>query len=84
MFVCFFWIFLVWFYVCLLSEPSQGYLPDCANITGTLTAHAAQIVALGFDHVVVDGTNLASPGPMQPPACPGDNCEGMSLQTPTV
>lgn len=35
-----------------------GYVPDCPNIETTLTTHAAQLIAAGVDHVVLDATNL--------------------------
>jgi hypothetical protein len=37
-----------------------GHVPDCANIETTLTTHAAQLIAAGVDHVVLDATNLTS------------------------
>ncbi len=36
-----------------------GYVPDCPDITTTLSTHAAQLVAAGVDYVVLDETNLS-------------------------
>ena len=59
-------------------NETEGYVPDCLNITGTLTMHANMLMEAGIDYVVADATNLPSPGPMQPPACP--DCQGDLLQ----
>ena len=37
-----------------------GHLPDCPGIENTLATHAAQLVAAGVDHVVMDATNLSA------------------------
>ncbi len=56
----------------------QGYVPDCLNITETLTMHANMLVNAGLDYVVADATNLPSPGPMTPPLCEDESCQGKS------
>lgn len=38
------------------GEP--GIIPDCPNITNTLTKHAETLVNAGVDFVVTDSTNL--------------------------
>lgn len=39
-----------------------GSIPDCANITATLTRHANMLVGAGVDFVVADSTNLYMQG----------------------
>lgn len=47
------------FYCIYRARPGEtGWVPDCPNIETTLATHAAQLIAAGVDHVVVDGTNL--------------------------
>jgi hypothetical protein len=58
------------------ANETEGYVPDCANITQTLTNHANLISQAGVDFIVIDATNLPSPGAMEPPACPGGSCQG--------
>lgn len=41
---------------------SAGPIPDCANITATLTRHAAMLSGNGLDFVVCDSTNIQSTG----------------------
>lgn len=36
-----------------------GHVPDCPDIEKTAATHAAQLVAAGVDHVVLDATNLS-------------------------
>jgi len=36
-----------------------GWVPDCPDIEKTLTTHAAQLIAAGVDHIVLDATNLS-------------------------
>ncbi len=36
----------------------SGAVPDCKDIGATTSTHAAQLVAAGIDHVVIDATNL--------------------------
>lgn len=38
-----------------------GIVPDCPNITQTLTVQAQQLTSAGVDYVAMDGTNLGSP-----------------------
>eukprot|EP00041_Stephanoeca_diplocostata_P014538 m.267281 g.267281 ORF g.267281 m.267281 type:complete len:631 (+) comp19731_c0_seq1:149-2041(+) len=40
-----------------------GPIPDCANITGTLTRHARMLVGAGVDFIVADSTNFYMQGP---------------------
>lgn len=40
------------------SNESEGCLPDCPNITGTLTRHANMLTGAGVDFVVADSTNF--------------------------
>lgn len=37
----------------LLSLFNQGYVPDCLNITATVTEHAQMFNQAGLDYVVV-------------------------------
>ncbi|MBI2395763.1 MAG: hypothetical protein HYV09_39730 [Deltaproteobacteria bacterium] len=47
------------FYCIYRARPGEtGHVADCPDIEKTLTAHAAQLVAAGVDHVVLDATNL--------------------------
>lgn len=39
-------------------DNETGYIPDCTNITTTLSRHAQQLSAAGVDYLVVDATNL--------------------------
>lgn len=52
-------------YYCIYrARPNEtGAVPDCKNVTATLTAHASQLVAAGIDHIVVDATNLVDNDP---------------------
>ncbi len=48
------------FYCVYRARPGEtGHIPDCPDIEKTLTTHAAQLVAAGVDHVVIDATNLS-------------------------
>jgi hypothetical protein len=40
-----------------------GVVPDCPDISVTLATHAAQLIAAGIDHVVIDATNLTGTDP---------------------
>lgn len=40
------------------ANESRGHLPDCPNITETLTRHANVLLGAGVDYVTADGTNL--------------------------
>ena len=44
-----------------VAQGEKPLVPNCANITGTLTAHANMLVAAGVDYVVTDSTNLGTP-----------------------
>ncbi|KAH3766162.1 hypothetical protein Pelo_2047 [Pelomyxa schiedti] len=47
------------FYCIYRHRPSEtGYIPDCSNITGTLTQQAQWLVDAGVDYIVVDSSNL--------------------------
>lgn len=47
------------FYCVYRARPGEtGHTPDCPDIEKTLTTHAAQLVAAGVDHVILDATNL--------------------------
>lgn len=47
------------FYCLYRKRPGEaGHVPDCANISATAATHAAQLLAAGMDHVVLDATNL--------------------------
>ena len=40
-------------------KPGEvGLVPDCPNIEETTRTHAAQLIAAGVDHVVLDATNM--------------------------
>ena len=48
-----------------LTQPSltdDPPLPDCPNITATLTRHAAMLAGAGVDFVFVDSTNIQNAG----------------------
>ena len=48
------------FYCIYRARPGEtGWVPDCPDIETTLAQHAAQLVAAGVDHVVLDATNLS-------------------------
>ena len=69
--------------VCLYRKrpnETEGYFPDCANITHTAMVHAKQLVEAGIHFVIVDATNPTSAGSMTPPKCVGRSCEGDVLQ----
>jgi hypothetical protein len=52
------------FYCIYRARPGEtGHVPDCPDIEKTLTQHAAQLVAAGVDHVVIDATNLTGTDP---------------------
>jgi len=44
-------------------NESEGVLPDCVNITGTVTQQAEWFAQSGVDFVTADGTNLCTPSP---------------------
>lgn len=47
------------FYCIYRKRPGQdGIIPDCPNITQTLTRHADQLLAANIDFITVDSTNL--------------------------
>ncbi|CAN5618791.1 hypothetical protein BH09MYX1_BH09MYX1_13950 [soil metagenome] len=52
-------------YYCIYRarQGETGAVPDCKNVTATLTTHAAELVAAGIDHIVVDATNLVDNDP---------------------
>ncbi|HEX7602834.1 MAG TPA: hypothetical protein VF316_14560 [Polyangiaceae bacterium] len=52
-------------YYCIYRarQGEAGAVPDCKNVTQTLTAHASELVAAGIDHIVVDATNLTDNDP---------------------
>jgi hypothetical protein len=52
------------FYCIYRARPNEtGIVPDCPNITTTLTTHAAELIAANVDYVVVDETNLTDMSP---------------------
>ena len=47
------------FYCIYRKRPGEaGLLPDCPNITETLTQHASELLSAGIDFVALDATNL--------------------------
>ena len=47
------------FYCIYRKRPGEkGLVPDCPNITETLTAHASELLQAGIDFVALDGTNM--------------------------
>lgn len=47
------------FYCIYRKRPDEaGLLPDCPNITETLTQHASELLSAGIDYVALDATNL--------------------------
>ena len=70
---------------------SCRYVPDCPNITQTLTRQAKELVDAGIDFVVVDSTNAYTCSGNVPdtchatsrlmgPGCPGMSCQGDVLE----
>ena len=53
------------FYCIYRKRPSEdeGCLPDCPNITATLTRHATILSEAGVDFIVADSTNFINSGP---------------------
>ena len=51
-------------YYCLYRARAgeTGAVPDCKNIEATTATHAAELIAAGIDHVVLDATNLVDIG----------------------
>lgn len=47
-------------FYCIYRKRSNesGLLPDCPNITETLTQHASELLSAGIDYVALDATNL--------------------------
>ena len=47
-------------FYCIYRKRSNesGLLPDCSNITETLTQHAKELLSAGIDYVALDATNL--------------------------
>lgn len=44
------------------TNEAKGPIPDCSNITATLTRHAAMLTAASVDFVVADSTNVQNKG----------------------
>ena len=44
-------------------DEATGVLPDCANITGTVSQQTAWFAQSGVDFITADGTNLCTPSP---------------------
>ena len=51
-------------------------LPDCANITETLTQHAKELLSAGIDFVILDATNLDQ--------CPNEQSDTVQLRPTEV
>ena len=68
------------------DDEEVGYVPDCPNITQTLTRQASELVGAGIDFVVVDSTNAFTCSGSVPDTChatsrlDGPGCLGMSCQ----
>jgi hypothetical protein len=73
------------------DDEQVGYVPDCPNITQTLTRQASELVNAGIDFVVVDSTNAYTCSASVPdtchassrldgPGCPGMSCQGDVLE----
>jgi hypothetical protein len=47
-------------FYCLYTHRANetGYIPDCLNVTGTLTRHANELTQAGVDFIAMDSTNL--------------------------
>ena len=44
-------------------DEAVGVLPDCANISGTVSQQTAWFASAGVDFITADGTNLCTPSP---------------------
>jgi len=44
-------------------DEATGVLPDCANISGTVSQQTAWFAQSGVDFITADGTNLCTPSP---------------------
>jgi hypothetical protein len=53
-------------FYCIWSQrpgAPAGPIPNCPNVTATLTTHAAQLLGAGVDYAVADSTNLGTDTP---------------------